>query len=271
MEVFTIPKDTFYSYLVIDERTNLSVAIDPIDTQQILEVAKFNLARISTIFLTNCNNAYIPAVEKLLQEVPGLTIHVGSDDFMPELKKKRIVVHRDKELGFGTLKIRCFSVRYSGHLMFFVEGDKTSPIALFCGEELTVGGSLFRYEKNSPLYLYHALYNLEILQLPGSTRIYCSREFSIQSLTFAIGLEPSNLSTVQSRLDWAKKTIAQKLPAVPSTIEDERTYNPFLRVHLPEIKAKLMLPLDAKPLQTMEFLIKKFQEQCQNLISDTII
>ena len=48
-------------------------------------------------------------------------------------------------------------------------------------------------------------------------------------MKFAKFLEPGN-AAVQERLEWACTRLKNKVPTVPSTIGDEKKFNPFMRV-----------------------------------------
>lgn len=49
-------------------------------------------------------------------------------------------------------------------------------------------------------------------------------------MLFARHVEPKN-DSILKRIEWAKFRRAVQLPTVPSTIADEKSWNPFLRVH----------------------------------------
>ncbi|ELW67799.1 Hydroxyacylglutathione hydrolase, mitochondrial [Tupaia chinensis] len=111
------------------------------------------------------------------------------------------------------------------------------------GDTLFVAGCGKFYEGTAD-EMYKAL--LEVLgRLPPDTKVYCGHEYTINNLKFARHVEPSN-PAVQEKLTWAKGTGGQAWmlkrrlllqekygigePTVPSTIAEEFTYNPFMRV-----------------------------------------
>ncbi|KAM5126765.1 hydroxyacylglutathione hydrolase, mitochondrial-like, partial [Mantella aurantiaca] len=76
--------------------------------------------------------------------------------------------------------------------------------------------------------MYKAL--IEILgNLPPETRVYCGHEYTINNLKFARHVEPNN-EQIKQKLSWAKETYNNGEPTIPSTLAEEFTFNPFMRV-----------------------------------------
>jgi hydroxyacylglutathione hydrolase len=74
--------------------------------------------------------------------------------------------------------------------------------------------------------------------LPGSTKVYCGHEYTVSNLLFAQSVEPDNLQ-VQEKLIWAQQRRDNGLSTVPSTLEEEWSYNPFMRVRVPGIQKRV--------------------------------
>ena len=51
---------------------------------------------------------------------------------------------------------------------------------------------------------------------------------------FASRIEPDN-AAASERLQWAQERRAGKWPTVPSTLAQEKAFNPFMRVHEPAL------------------------------------
>lgn len=76
--------------------------------------------------------------------------------------------------------------------------------------------------------MYKAL--IEVLgRLPPETRVYCGHEYTINNLKFARHVEPKN-EAIRTKLAWAKEKYDSGVPTIPSTMGEEFTYNPFMRV-----------------------------------------
>jgi hydroxyacylglutathione hydrolase len=108
-----------------------------------------------------------------------------------------------------------------GHISF-VFGD-----VLFCGDTLFGGGCGYLFD-GPPAKMYHSLERLA--QLDGSTRVCCAHEYTADNLRFAWSVEPDNEElALRIRKVWSIRRDGGS--TVPSTIDDERHTNPFLRQH----------------------------------------
>ncbi|CAG8779080.1 6800_t:CDS:2, partial [Acaulospora morrowiae] len=72
--------------------------------------------------------------------------------------------------------------------------------------------------------MYNVLYNI-LGQLPKDTKIYCGHESMLRNLRFANAIDPNN-SRIREKLEWAQTVNS----TVPTTIEEELEYNPYLRL-----------------------------------------
>lgn len=113
-------------------------------------------------------------------------------------------------------------------MSYFLWEDKCpDPPAVFSGDALSVAGCGSRLESTAQL-MYQSL--VETLgTLPAETKVFCGHEHTVGNLEFAQKVEPCN-DHVKAKLLWAKKRDEDDVPTVPSTLGEERLYNPFLRV-----------------------------------------
>lgn len=66
-------------------------------------------------------------------------------------------------------------------------------------------------------------------------RVYCGHEYTIQNLKFSLHVEPDNQVT-KKKLEWATEKRTLNEPTIPSTIGEEKLYNPFMRVDFDSLK-----------------------------------
>jgi len=59
----------------------------------------------------------------------------------------------------------------------------------------------------------------------------------VSNLKFSLHIEPNNEAT-KSKINWALAQREQNQPTIPSTIEEEKSYNPFMRVELDSLKQR---------------------------------
>lgn len=111
-------------------------------------------------------------------------------------------------------------------LYVFVESEG-EPGVVFTGDTMFVAGC-GRFFEGSANDMYRAL--IEVLgTLPPSTLVYCGHEYTVKNLKFAATVEPKS-AAVADKLAWAKAQRDKGQPTVPSTIAEEFTFNPFMRV-----------------------------------------
>nr|XP_055195945.1 hydroxyacylglutathione hydrolase, mitochondrial isoform X1 [Nyctereutes procyonoides] len=249
-----------YMYLIIDDETKEAGVVDPVQPQKVVEAVKKHGVRLTTVLTTHHHWDHAGGNEKLVKLEPGLKV-CGGDDRIGALTQK--VTHLST-LQVGSLNVKCLSTpcHTSGHICYFVSKPNSSePPAVFTGDTLFVAGCGKFYEGTAD-EMYRAL--LEVLgRLPPDTvgsapgwvrgrarclvsvglvtyllppwnmhtrsRVYCGHEYTINNLKFARHVEPSN-AAVQEKLAWAKEKYSIGEPTVPSTIAEEFTYNPFMRV-----------------------------------------
>ncbi|MCQ3830549.1 hydroxyacylglutathione hydrolase [Microbulbifer elongatus] len=105
---------------------------------------------------------------------------------------------------------------------------------LFCGDTLFAGGCGRLFE-GTPGQMHQSLARLAAL--PPHTRVYCTHEYTLANLAFALAVEPDNQQLVE-RQRAAAALRERDEPTLPSTIALERTTNPFLRTDQPSVRAR---------------------------------
>ncbi|KAG2455216.1 HAGHL protein, partial [Polypterus senegalus] len=161
-------------------------------------------------------------------------ISILEDNYMylviEENGKKAIAVDPAVPHRFGTLNVRCLFTpcHTSGHMCYFVwEDGCTDAPAVFTGDTLFVAGC-GRFFEGTAQQMYKNL--TEVLStLPLETKVFCGHEYTVKNLKFALKVEPDN-AKVKEMLAWAKARDDDDKPTVPSSLEDEFQYNPFLRL-----------------------------------------
>uniref|UniRef100_A0A8C4K4X2 Hydroxyacylglutathione hydrolase like n=1 Tax=Dromaius novaehollandiae TaxID=8790 RepID=A0A8C4K4X2_DRONO len=131
---------------------------------------------------------------------------------------------------FGAIRVRCLLTpgHTSGHVCYFMwEDESPDAPALFSGDTLLVGGC-GRLCEGTAEQMYAALTGV-LGALPKETKVFCGHECTVRNLKFASKVEPEN-EVVKKKLAWAKRRDDEDLPTVPSTLQEEFLYNPFLRV-----------------------------------------
>ncbi|KAI6646772.1 Hydroxyacylglutathione hydrolase, mitochondrial [Oopsacas minuta] len=231
MEVKVVPalQDNFM-YLLIDTNTKQSAVIDPVEPDKLMAFIAQEGLQLNCVLTTHHHFDHSGGNEAIVGMRPKLPVY-GGDDRIPKLSHK---VSHGEQLQIGFLKVTCFETpcHTSGHICYFVESqDKKDPV-VFTGDTLFLAGCGKFFEGTAP-EMYKSL--IKVLGvLPKNTLVFCGHEYALNNLSFARHCQPDN-EAVKIKIDNVKERLSKELPSVPSTLEEEFKYNPFMRVDQPEI------------------------------------
>ena len=71
-------------------------------------------------------------------------------------------------------------------------------------------------------------------RLPKNTLVYCTHEYTLSNIRFALAVEPNNVNLI-SWSERAKGLRDKNLPTLPTTIGQELQVNPFMRCDQAEV------------------------------------
>ncbi|XP_064376129.1 hydroxyacylglutathione hydrolase-like protein [Dromaius novaehollandiae] len=225
VKVISVLEDN-YMYLVIEESSRDAVAVDAAVPRRLLEIARREDVALRAVLTTHHHWDHARGNGELAELCPGLRVY-GADERIGALTHK---VAHGEELAFGAIRVRCLLTpgHTSGHVCYFMwEDESPDAPALFSGDTLLVGGC-GRLCEGTAEQMYAALTGV-LGALPKETKVFCGHECTVRNLKFASKVEPEN-EVVKKKLAWAKRRDDEDLPTVPSTLQEEFLYNPFLRV-----------------------------------------
>jgi hydroxyacylglutathione hydrolase len=112
------------------------------------------------------------------------------------------------------------------HIAYYCDSapGEAGPL-VFCGDTLFAAGCGRIFEGN-PAMMYESLQKLA--DLPATTRVFCTHEYTLANLRFANAADPDN-PDLQLRTQDAMATREKNQPTLPSNIGLELATNPFLR------------------------------------------
>uniref|UniRef100_A0A2P2JLP1 hydroxyacylglutathione hydrolase n=1 Tax=Rhizophora mucronata TaxID=61149 RepID=A0A2P2JLP1_RHIMU len=189
--------------------------------------------------------------EKIKQLLPGIKVYGGSLDKVLGCTDK---VENGDNLCLGphvnilALHTPCHT---KGHISYYVTGKEGEDPAVFTGDTLFIAGC-GKFFEGTAEQMYQSLC-VTLGSLPRPTQVYCGHEYTVKNLLFALTIEPGNLK-MQQKLSWAQQQRRAGLPTIPSTIEEEMETNPFMRVDLPDLKARVGCQLPVEALQKLRQL-----------------
>lgn len=231
LQIIPIPafKD---NYLWLIHNGEQAVVVDPGDAQAVLDTLSALNLRLEAILITHHHQDHIGGVNKLLATLPNVQV------FAPQLEHYDFPHTKLSEPD----QVQCTSWlpkaqvidlpgHTLGHIAYYLELEAEKW--LFCGDTL-FGAGCGRLFEGSPSQMYHSLQKLEALA--DDTLVFCTHEYTLHNIQFALTVEPNNQALHQRQLD----TLAlreKQLPSLPSTIALELATNPFLRCHSAEIQS----------------------------------
>ncbi|XP_022306808.2 hydroxyacylglutathione hydrolase, mitochondrial-like isoform X1 [Crassostrea virginica] len=249
MKILPIPAlSDNYMYLLVDEDTRQCAAVDPVEPEKIIQAIERENCKLTTILTTHHHWDHSNGNEKLVQLVPGQKLVVyGGDNRVPALNAK--VGHGD-QFKVGNLDVKCLHTpcHTTGHICYFVTGPSGQEPAVFTGDTLFIGGCGKFFEGTGET-MYSALITI-LSKLPGNTRVFCGHEYTVNNLKYALHVEPDN-AALKKKFEWAKEQRAQNFPTIPSTIQGELEFNPFMRVDKANVQKHCKT---SDPISTMSFL-----------------
>lgn len=232
LDIIQIPVLTDnYIYLLHDEQSGETAAVDPAVAEPVLAVLKQRGWQLTYILNTHHHGDHVGGNLELKQQT-------GCQIIASEFDKPRIPgIDRSVQdgdtinIGKHTAQVISTAGHTNGHIVYYFADSN----ALFCGDTLFVMGCGRLFE-GSAADLWQSLQKLKTL--PPDTRVYCAHEYSENNARFALSVEPDN-TDLQSKMAQVKQLRSAGLPTVPSTLKEELNTNPFLREHSPSIRKNL--------------------------------
>lgn len=220
MEIVPVPAfSDNYLWLVHDEESGGTAVVDPGDPAPVLAEAERRGWTISQIWNTHWHRDHTGG-NLAIKAATGAEILGPGRESIPG---------RDVGLGEGD------EVRLGNHVGRVIEvpGHTLGHIALLFDEERLafVGDTLFamgcgRLFEGSPEQMYHSLQRLAAL--PADTKLYCAHEYTLANARYALHAEPLN-GAIAARLARVARLREAGRITVPTTVEEERETNPFVR------------------------------------------
>jgi hydroxyacylglutathione hydrolase len=228
MKIIQIPllRDN-YGYLIVCEKTKNAAIIDPSEADPVLARIDQEQVSLQAILNTHHHRDHTGGNEGILAkrkaEVYG---HKSDSGRIHGLSRG---VDEGDEIQIGELKGTVLFIpgHTTGHVAYLFENN------LFCGDTLFTAGCGRLFE-GTPEQMQASLKKL--MALPDNTKVYCGHEYTESNLRFAMSVEPKN-PKLASRFERVQGLRARGTSTVPSTIEEEKQTNPFLRWNSKEIQA----------------------------------
>lgn len=222
-----------YAYLVGLAGSSDVAVVDPSEAPPVLAALEREGVRAVAVLNTHHHFDHVGGNEGLLEVFPGIPVFGHASDrgripaqsiFLEEGQRVEVA-----GLVFDVLHIpghTLGAIAYVGHGVVFT-GD--TLFSAGCG----------RLFEGTPAMM-HVSINEKLAGLAGSTRVYPGHEYTASNLRFAAHLEPHSTAITEKAALVAQQRAANE-PTVGSTLDAERTFNPFLRCDVAAVRAAVGL------------------------------
>ncbi len=222
-----------FNYLIACPETGDALAIDPLDYEKCLAVAKERGWTITQILNTHehgdhiggnkgvvaATGAAIIAHENAGQRIPNMGRGVGAGDVISVGK---------------TVDLECLDT--PGHTMSHIcLLSRTDQPSLFSGDTLFNAGAGNCHNGGHPNNLYDTFQD-QLEKLDDNTQIYPGHDYLINNLEFTLDREPDNTTAKQLLADVENQ---DPNDALVTTLSQEREVNTFFRLDSPSLIARL--------------------------------
>src|SRR5229473_1064033 len=233
MAIIPVPQlSDNYAYLVVDDMSKQCGVVDCAEADKVLAEVNRRGLHLITVLPTHWHFDHVGGNEDLVRAIPGLRVY-GARGEHGRIPAQTDAVDDGDTVEVASLKGRVIGIpaHTSGHVAYYFPALN----AVFTGDTLFIAGCGRVFEGRAQT-MVDSLAKLSAL--PDSTQVYCGHEYTEKNLRFALTLEPSN-PALRNKYEWAQKVRADGKYTIPSTIGDEKQFNPFLRTDSAELRASL--------------------------------
>lgn len=221
-----------YAYLIDDAGSDQSVLVDAPDGAPILrDLARGNRV-LTHLLLTHHHDDHVAGVADLRAAHPGVQVIGAAADAHRLPPLDRAVAPGDViATGAGDFTVLDAPGHTLGHIAFHLP----ARAALFSGDSLMVHGCGRLFE-GSAARMFATI--AAFAELAPDTRLFSGHDYAQANLAFAATCAPDPQALAARTAELARLA-ARGLPTVGVTLAQERALNPYLRAHLPQVKAAL--------------------------------
>jgi hydroxyacylglutathione hydrolase len=219
-KLFVCLKDN-YGVLLHDPGSGATAAIDAPEAPPIEAALKATGWKLSDILVTHHHGDHTGGIAELKARHKCRVVAPRGEAGKIPLVDETVAEGDSVKVGNLSGKVLETPGHTAGHITYWFGADKLA----FAGDTLfSIGCG--RVIEGTPEMMWASLAKLR--DLPGDTRVYCGHEYTLANIKFAQTIEPGN-AALKARAAQAAKQIAAGEPTIPTTIDEEKAANVFLR------------------------------------------
>lgn len=213
------------NYIWLLQLGDNAVVIDPGDAQPVLNILQEHHLKLTAILITHHHHDHIDGIAELLThyDVPVYAPAYRTYSF------NHIPVIDGQSIELKEIKLKLHVMWTPGHTLDHIVYYNEQY--LFCGDTLFSAGCGRLFEGTAQQMLESLN---KIKSLPQTTQIFCTHEYSLINIAFALTLDPNN-NKLKERKHQVESLRQSLKPSLPTTLALELATNPFLRCSEPDI------------------------------------
>ena len=220
-----------YIWAITDQK--LVVVVDPGDANPVFEILKQRNLILAGILVTHYHQDHIGGISTLVKQNPDIPVWTPAKESVAH-STCSLMEGDTVTLPVGDIALQVLDVpaHTNGHIAYHgilptlnPLGGTTKKPFLLCGDTLFSSGCGRLFE-GTPAQMLAAMKKFSAL--PDNTLIYCTHEYTLSNLAFAMATEPEN-SDIQQRIMEVTALRGQNKPSIPCVLANEKKVNPFLR------------------------------------------
>ena len=220
-----------YSYLIIDELSNDACVVDPSEAKPLVNFIENNKINLKYVLNTHHHYDHVGGNLELKKKYDiNIIGFKGDKERIPEID---ILVEDNQIWKRDNFEAKIYHIpgHTTGHIAFHFFKEKK----IFTGDTLFSLGCGRIFEGT-----YEQMFNSlnKIKKLPVDTKIYCGHEYTLQNSNFCIANDPKNLK-LKNKIIKIREKLKNKLPTIPTILNDEIECNIFLKAKNVESFSKL--------------------------------
>ena len=218
-----------FNYLIVCPATGEAMAVDPLDYEKCLGLARDRGWQITQVLNTHEHFDHIGGNNEVIEATGAkLLAHANARDTIPGLDRG---LQAGDVIKIGST-VELEALDTPGHTMSHIcLLSHTETPALFCGDTLFNAGAGNCHNGGHPDELYTTFVG-QLAQLPDNTLIYPGHDYMVNNLEFTLNREPDNEAASRLLEKVGKQDPAA---ALVSDMALEKQINTFMRLTNPSV------------------------------------